>query len=102
MSAKSSDLPIGQFDVLARFDTATGAVAQWDSGDWLFDEVVFAAAHGRGPEEGYYVTFRTDRTTMRSDWVVLDASDVTAGPIARVELPFRVPAGLHGNWFASG
>ncbi len=99
VSAKSTDLPIGQFDVLARFDTTTGAATEWDSGDWLFDEVVFARARGRGPEEGYSVTFRTDRRTMRSDWVVLDASDVAAGPVARVELPFRVPAGLHGNWF---
>ena len=36
---------------------------------------------------------------MRSDSVVLDADDIGAGPIALVELPFRVPAGLHGNWF---
>jgi carotenoid cleavage dioxygenase-like enzyme len=79
--------------------TSRGAVTEWDSGDWLFDEVAFARAQGRGLEEGYYVTFRTDRTTMRSDWVELDASDVAAGPIARVELPFRVAAGLHGNWF---
>jgi carotenoid cleavage dioxygenase len=102
VSAKSADLPLGQFNVLARFDTRTGTVTEWDSGSWLFDEVVFASAQGRGPEEGYYVTFRTDRRTMRSDWVVLDASDVAAGPIARVELPFRVPAGLHGSWFAAG
>ena len=61
-----------------------------------------SAAQGGAPEEGYYVTFRTDRETLRSDWVVLDASDIAAGPIARVELPFRVPAGLHGNWFPAG
>ena len=27
------------------------------------------------------------------------ADDIAAGPIARIELPHRVPAGLHGNWF---
>ena len=99
---EDADLGVGEFNVLARFDTATGGVSEWSSGQWLFDEVVFAPARGRGPEEGYYVTFRTDRTTLRSDWVVLDASDIAAGPIARVELPFRVPAGLHGSWFAAG
>ena len=32
--------------------------------------------------------------------IELDAADVAAGPVATVELPFRVPAGLHGNWFS--
>jgi carotenoid cleavage dioxygenase-like enzyme len=32
---------------------------------------------------------------------VLDASDIDAGPVATVELSFRVPAGLHGIWFSA-
>jgi carotenoid cleavage dioxygenase len=90
---------MGECNVLLRFDTQTGAATRWDSGSWLFDEVVFAPAVGGAAEQGYYVTFRTDAETLRSDWVVLDAADIAAGPVARVELPFRVPAGLHGNWF---
>jgi carotenoid cleavage dioxygenase-like enzyme len=101
VSGKTAGRPTGEFNVLIRVDTQTGATTEWDSGNKVFDEVVFAARDGGGPEEGYYVTFRTDLETLRSDWVVLDASDITAGPVATVELPFRVPAGLHGNWFAS-
>ncbi len=59
---------------------------------------VFAPVH---EERDDYVTFCTDVETLRSDWLVLGASDVAAGPVATVELPFRVPAGLHGNWFSS-
>ena len=44
---------------------------------------------------------RTDIETMRSDWVVLDAANIADGPVAVVQLPFRVPLGLHGNWFGS-
>ena len=77
----------------------TGAVAEWDSGTHVFDEVVFAPAVGGELEQGYYTTFRTDRETLTSDWVVLAADDIAAGPIATVALPGRVPAGLHGNWF---
>ncbi|WP_421861421.1 carotenoid oxygenase family protein [Parvibaculum sp.] len=33
-----------------------------------------------------------------SDFVVLDATDISQGPLARVELPTRVPFGFHGNW----
>ncbi len=33
-----------------------------------------------------------------ASFVVLDAQDVTRGPIAEVKLPQRVPYGFHGNW----
>jgi carotenoid cleavage dioxygenase len=96
------DLGTGSWNVLTRIDTQTGAVTEWDSGTKVFDEVVFAPAVGGAVEEGYYVTFRTDTQTMQSDFVVLAADDITAGPIATVELPVRVPSGLHGNWFPPG
>jgi carotenoid cleavage dioxygenase len=65
----------------------------------VFGEVVFAPAASGAPDQGYYVTFRTDLQTLLSDWVVLDAANIAAGPLAVVPLPFRVPLGLHGNWF---
>jgi carotenoid cleavage dioxygenase len=99
--SEKSDLPPGEFNVLAQVDTRTGAVTRWDSGTKVFGEVVFAPALGGAPEQGYFVTFRTDLETMRSDWVVLAADDIAAGPVATVELPVRVPAGLHGSWFPS-
>jgi carotenoid cleavage dioxygenase-like enzyme len=37
----------------------------------------------------------------RSDFVVYDAQDVTAGPIATAKVPRRVPFGFHGNWRAA-
>jgi carotenoid cleavage dioxygenase-like enzyme len=101
VSAKTPGRPMGEFNVVVRVDTATGISSEWDSGSKVFDEVVFARAEGGPPEQGYYVTFRTDLETLRSDWVVLDAADVAAGPVATVELPFRVPSGLHGNWFSA-
>ena len=39
-----------------------------------------------------------DETTR--ELVIIDASDVTAEPVARVHLPVRVPAGFHGSWIA--
>ncbi|WP_208949197.1 carotenoid oxygenase family protein [Streptomyces violaceusniger] len=30
--------------------------------------------------------------------IVLDARDITAASVATVELPHRVPAGIHGSW----
>ena len=37
----------------------------------------------------------------RSDFVVFDAQDVAAGPIAVAKSPRRVPFGFHGNWRAA-
>jgi len=98
-SSKSPGLGQGHYNVLNRVDTATGTVTRSNCGTMVFDEVVFAPAPGGGDEHGYLVAFRTDVETLQSDWAVWDASDVAAGPIATVEMPFRVPAGLHGNWF---
>jgi carotenoid cleavage dioxygenase len=33
-----------------------------------------------------------------TDLVVLDATEVDAGPVARVRMPERVPYGFHGTW----
>ena len=32
-------------------------------------------------------------------FVVLDARDFEAPPVATVRLPHRIPPGFHGNWF---
>ena len=33
-----------------------------------------------------------------SEVVILDATKVSAGPIARIKMPRRVPFGFHGLW----
>lgn len=91
--------PDGQHNRIVRVDTHTGDLTTWDGGTSDFAEVCFVPEPGGALEEGYYVTYRTDRVTLESDFVVFAADDVAAGPIARVPLPHRVPAGLHGNWF---
>ena len=37
--------------------------------------------------------------TWLGQLVILDAQAIDKGPIARVKVPFRLRAGLHGNWF---
>lgn len=53
-----------------------------------------------GEDEGYLVTFVYDKATNSSRFVVLDATGISAAPIAQVPLPQRVPHGFHGSWFA--
>lgn len=35
---------------------------------------------------------------MLTEIVILDTTDIPQGPIAIIELPFRLRAGIHGSW----
>ncbi len=65
-------------------------------------EPVFVPAAGADPnsDEGYVLSFVHDEGAARTQLVVLDASAFTAEPLARIELPQRVPYGFHGSWIA--
>ena len=49
-------------------------------------------------DDGWVMSLVYDRTTERSELVVLDAQDIGGDPVATVGLPVRVPYGFHGNW----
>lgn len=62
-------------------------------------ELVFVPdSDDAGEDEGWLMGMVHDRSTDRSSLVILDATDVAAGPVAQVHIPVRVPAGFHGNW----
>lgn len=44
--------------------------------------------------------FTYDPVRQASSFVLLDARRITEAPVAVVELPQRVPQGLHGNWMS--
>lgn len=66
-------------------------------------EVVFAPRIGSTAEDdGYLVTFVVDEASGKSEAWVLDAKNVEAPPLARVEIPQRVPTGYHAWWVPAG
>lgn len=85
-----------------RLDQDTGQLDRWDPGPlYRAGEVVFVPASKTAAEgEGWLLCFAYDRSRDASDFVVLDATDVAAGPVARIKLPGRVPYGFHGWWVA--
>jgi carotenoid cleavage dioxygenase-like enzyme len=96
------------FDALIKHDLHTGAQQRWAYGPGVFgSEAPFAARAGvdtgaPGKEDdGYLVTFVTDTADWSSAALVFDAKDITVGPIARVRIPHRVPAGFHATWMAA-
>ena len=81
-----------------KHDVTTGSSTVHDFGlDRTPGEAVFVPT-GNGEDHGYLMCYVYDATRDRSDFVVLDASDVAAKPVAVVPLPARIPLGFHGNW----
>lgn len=92
----------GSFDSVTKVDFATGSATTHRFGDGVVaGEAVFAPdPAGTGEDDGWLLDFVTDRATLESAFVVLDARDLTE--VARVAMPQRVPSGFHGNWLPAG
>jgi carotenoid cleavage dioxygenase-like enzyme len=85
---------------LLKFDLQTGTRESYDFEDCTrAGEFVLASANGN-EDAGWLMGYVHEDRGDRSSFVVLDGADVSAGPVARIVLPQRVPYGFHGNWFA--
>ena len=91
------------FEALVKVDIHTGEAERYDYGPGVFgSESPFAPRAGAGPDaaedDGYILSFATDTSDWSSSCLVFHAQHVSDGPIARVHLPHRVPAGFHATW----
>ncbi len=103
VSGREGEAPTNtQGNGVLKYDLADGSTTFHDFGAGVStSEPVFVPADtGAGEDEGRIMSYVWDRATDSSSFVVLDASDMSAAPIASVSLPQRVPNGFHGSWFA--
>lgn len=91
----SRRLPAGAADALFWFDVDSGTDAMWAGDSLAPGEPVHLTGAAGG---GYWGSIATDFTDLTSWFLVFPDEDPGSGPIARVRLPIRVPAGLHGAW----
>jgi carotenoid cleavage dioxygenase-like enzyme len=97
--ANNRDLENGSFGGLLRYDLKSGATQYHDLGEGRTpSEFALAAAPGAGEDEGWLIGFAYDRARDASDLMIFDAQGVSAAPVARIQLPKRVPQGFHGAW----
>ena len=87
---------------IRKHDLANGSVTLHEEGGHrVFMEPVFVPrSPDAGEDDGWILAYVYDRSTDRSDVVVIEAGDFAAAPVATVHLPRRVPFGFHGNWVA--
>ncbi|MDT5323638.1 MAG: hypothetical protein QOF25_790 [Mycobacterium sp.] len=86
-----------------RHDLPTGEAVEHDLGTGGPGEAVFVPSGSGTADEsnGFYLGYVYDPTRDGSDLVILDASDFSGKPVARIKLPTRVPYGFHGNWISA-
>ena len=51
--------------------------------------------------QGYLLAVVYRGREARSDLMIMDAEQISAGPLAIAGLETRVPFGFHGNWMAA-
>lgn len=95
-----SKTELQRFAGLYKYDLVTG-----EAKTHLYEPSMFGSEPAFAPridakseDDGYVIAFVTDEYTGKSEVQVIDAQNFEAGPIARVMLPARVPAGFHGTW----
>lgn len=88
------------FDGIQRFDHTTGETQEYRFGEGRFgsESPMAPALDARAEDDGYVVSFVTDMNTDSSECVVLAASDLARGPVARIRLPHRISSGTHACW----
>ena len=90
------------FEGVYKYDFHTDAVEThlYASTEVCGEHIFAPDPDGTSEDDGWLLSFVTDRATERSELVILDARDVTAAPVARVQMATRVPLGFHAAWFA--
>ncbi len=89
---------------LWKYDLDNGQCWEHHLGDGVRgSEPVFApASPTAGEDEGWVMTIVHNTRTNASKFIIVDAQNFSAPPVATIHLPQRVPYGAHGSWVAAG
>ncbi|MEY4711275.1 MAG: hypothetical protein RIS88_725 [Pseudomonadota bacterium] len=95
-----------RFPGLVKYDLQTGGYIAYSAGPrYFYNEPGFAPRdHARSEDDGYLVVPVWNPDERRSEIQVFDAHEarMTAGPIARIVLPRRMPHGFHATFVDQG
>lgn len=88
---------------LFKYDLRSGAFEEHSLGGNHVHgaEPVFAPrAIDAGEDDGWIMNLVHDEATGVSSFVIIDAQNFSAPPVASIQLPQRVPYGAHGSWIS--
>ena len=99
----SADTDDGEmYNMVVAVDHETGGTQRYSFGDrkqFFTSEAIFVPrADDAAENEGYLLSVVTDMEAGKSSLEILDAQNVSAGPLASAKLNHRIPVGFHGGW----
>ena len=99
-TARVANNPILLFDALIKYDFNRGKseTLEFGVGRYGGDIVFVPRPHATTEDDGWLLTLVHDEGSETSELIVVNAQDVTSGPIAQVLIPQRVPYGFHAAW----
>ncbi len=85
---------------IKKFDLQKGTSEKYEYGEGRTGSEPHIARRPNAVEEddGYLITIVTDMNENRSECLIMEASDLSRGPVARIILPHRIPLGAHASW----
>jgi carotenoid cleavage dioxygenase-like enzyme len=104
-NSRARDWEFGfNFNGVIKYDMESGKTQEFYYDDsQVSGEHVFAPdPGGKAEDDGWLMTVVSDRGTEQSELVILDARALADGPVARIQMPRRVPIGFHANWLPDG
>ena len=95
-----AEFKIGGFNGIGRIDHQTGQLDVYDVGEGrATNEPIFVPKSEHSAEgEGFLLANIYDSARQASQLIILDAENVTDGPLATAYVDHRIPFGFHGNW----
>ena len=90
------------FAGISRVDIHSGRIDAFDYGsDFVVEEHIFVPkSAGAREAEGWLIGAAYNAKTQLTELAIFDARALAAGPIAKVFLPYGLPIGFHGNFYA--
>jgi all-trans-8'-apo-beta-carotenal 15,15'-oxygenase len=81
-------------------DFQTGEQQIWSAAPRGFagEPVFVPRPDAMAEDDGWLLVLMYDAANHRSTLAILDASDITKGPLARLHLKQHIPYGLHGSF----
>tara|TARA_R110001606_G_scaffold32011_7_gene97295 strand:+ start:6669 stop:8126 length:1458 start_codon:yes stop_codon:yes gene_type:complete len=88
------------FNGLTKHDLETGEAEHLSFGEQRFgSEAPFIPRdNAQAEDDGYLISFITDMAQDRSECIIIDAQDISAGPVCTIVLPHRMSSGTHATW----
>ncbi|CAO1649883.1 carotenoid oxygenase family protein [Parasphingorhabdus sp. NYA22] len=88
------------FNGLTKHDLETGTAEHLSFGEQRFgSEAPFIPrANAQSEDDGYLISFITNMKQDRSECIIIDAKNISAGPVCTIILPHRISSGTHATW----